>query len=148
MSTHNDRPVRVSRSVDGFTLIELMLVVAIVAILSAIALPSYDEYVRRGRRADAQAQLLQVAQYLERHYTTHGNYGSTLPQGLAQSPATGTAQYNLTLSTNPPGYSVFTLTATPTGGMQGDKCGEFILAHTGAKFVASATVAIDQCWNR
>jgi type IV pilus assembly protein PilE len=133
---------------NGFTLIELMIVVTVIAILSSIALPSYQEYARRGHRADAQTQLLQAAQYLERRYTTSGNYGETLPSGYTQSPASGTARYNITLVTNTPVNATFVLTATATGSMVGDRCGNFVLAHTAAKSVANASVAADQCWRR
>ena len=59
---------------QGFTLIELMIVVAVVAILSSIAYPSYTEYVRRGHRAEARAGLLQGQQWLERAATATGTY--------------------------------------------------------------------------
>lgn len=135
-------------SVHGFTLIELMITVVIVAILAAIALPNYSEYVRRGRRAEAQTQILQAAQFLERRYTTTGNYGTTLPTDLSQSPSTGTAMYTIALATNAPTNTTFTLTATPATPMTGDKCGNFVLANTGAKSLTGATVAEDQCWRR
>jgi type IV pilus assembly protein PilE len=134
--------------ISGFTLIEVMIVVVIIGILSAIALPSYDEYVRRSRRADAQTQILQAAQYLERRYTTSGNYGDTLPAGHTQSPSSGSPLYNITLVTNAPVNSTFTLTAVATGAMMGDRCGDFILAHTGAKSLSNASVPEDQCWRR
>ena len=133
---------------QGFTLIEVMIVVVVVAILSAIALPNYTEYVRRSRRAEAQTQILQAAQFLERRYTTTGNYGTALPTDLAQSPPSGTAMYTIALATNAPTNTTFTLTATPGTSMAGDKCGNFVLASTGAKSVTSATVAADQCWRR
>ena len=63
----------------GFTLIELMIVVAIVGILSAIAYPSYAGYIRKGHRADARAGLLQAQQWLERASTATGLYPTTLP---------------------------------------------------------------------
>jgi len=66
----------------GFTLIEVMIAVAIVGILSAIAYPSYTEYIRRGHRADARAGLLQAQQYLERASTATGVYPTTLPPAL------------------------------------------------------------------
>ena len=62
----------------GFTIIELMIVVAIVAILAAVALPNYTQYVRRSNRADAQTTLLQAAQFLERRFTTSGSYVPTV----------------------------------------------------------------------
>ena len=70
------------RRYQGFTLIEVMIVVAIVGILSAIAYPSYAEYIRRGHRADARAGLLQAQQYLERASTATGVYPTTLPPAL------------------------------------------------------------------
>ena len=132
----------------GFTLIELMITVAIIAILAAIAIPNYSEYVRRGRRAEAQTQILQAAQFLERRYTTTGNYGTTLPADLSQSPSAGTAMYAITVATNAPTNTTFTLTATPSTPMTGDKCGNFVLASTGAKSLTGATVTDDQCWRR
>ena len=61
----------------GFTLIELMIAVAVVGILAAIAYPSYQEHVRKARRADAQTALLELAQFMERHYTANGRYLTT-----------------------------------------------------------------------
>ncbi|WP_439844578.1 type IV pilin protein, partial [Aeromonas veronii] len=58
----------------GFTLIELMIVVAVVAILAAIAYPSYNNYMAAAKRAEAKAVLLEAAQYLEREFTANGNY--------------------------------------------------------------------------
>ncbi len=61
-------------SARGFTLIELMIVVAVIAILAAIAYPSYQDSVRKSRRADAKAALLDLAQFMERNYTTANRY--------------------------------------------------------------------------
>lgn len=99
----------------GFTLIELMIVVAVVGILSAIAMPSYNEYIRRGHRAEARAGLLQAAQWLERAATSNGTYPLTaaFPASLKTVPS---SRYDISL--NSTDGSTFTLTATPKGACQ------------------------------
>lgn len=66
--------------IRGITLIELMIVVAIVAILASVAYPSYQDQVRKARRADAQSAMFELAQFMERYFTTNGSYvGAVLP---------------------------------------------------------------------
>ena len=117
----------------GFTLIELMIVVAVVAILSAIAIPSYTEYVRRGHRAEARAGVLQAQQWLERAATAGGVYPTTLPANMTWG-ADSTKRYTIAFeagNTN----AVYTLTATPKAGtpQAGDKCGTYTLSNTGVR---------------
>ena len=136
----------------GFTLIEVMIVVAIVAILSAIALPSYQEYIRRGHRAEARAALLQAAQWLERAATATGTYPLT-----ASFPTTLTTmqsgRYTVAVASPPASAAsgaAFTLTATPAGGQVGDKCGSYTLTHSGVRGAASAAsgALVTECWNK
>lgn len=144
---------------SGFTLIEIMVVVVIVAILTMIALPTYTEYVRRSNRADAMATLLEAQQLLQRWYTENDAYDRQRGEGSAtvtpatlgasrQSPQSGTAIYTAQfLSLSPTGY---TLAMVPvTGGtMASDKCGTFVVDHLGARTVQNATVPAAQCWRR
>ncbi len=137
----------------GFTLIELMIVVAIVAILAAIAYPSYQDSVRKSRRADARAVLLEAAQFMERRYTenfqagyTSVNNAALTAAGLGSSPKDGgTAYYNIQVVTvaNPPS---FTLSAQPVGAQSGDTgCGTLSLTNTGLKTVSGPKPAAE-CW--
>ena len=136
----------------GFTLIEVMIVVAIVGILAAIAMPSYTEYIRRGHRAEARAALLQGAQWMERATTATGTYPLT-----ASFPTTLTTmqsgRYTVAVASPPASAAsgaAFTLTATPAGGQVGDKCGSYTLTHSGVRGAASAAsgALVTECWNK
>lgn len=137
---------------QGFTLIELMIVVAVVGILSAIAYPSYTEYVRRGHRADARAGLLQAQLWLERAATASGVYPTSLPANLTWS---GDASKRYTIgfaagNTN----AAYTLTATPKnpGPQAGDKCGTYTLSNTGLRGANGKTAGQSGydtgCWGK
>ncbi|MDD2690414.1 MAG: type IV pilin protein [Simplicispira sp.] len=133
----------------GFTLIELMIVVAIVGILSAIAYPSYTEYIARGHRAEARANLLQAAQWMERAATANGTYPT------ASSAASAIAALEAQLKMDRYGIKVdsangssYTLTATPKGAQLKDKCGSYTLTQSGKRDVASATLSVADCWNK
>ncbi|PRB80259.1 type IV pilin protein [Pseudomonas sp. MYb185] len=127
----------------GFTLIELMLVVVVIGILAAIALPSYQEHVRQTRRAEVTAVLLENAQLLERHYTRHGGYDSGTVSGLAsQSPATGNAVFSIVPTLAAESFTL-TATAVPGGIMAGDACASYTLNQVGQR-----TPTDRKCWRR
>lgn len=117
----------------GFSLIELMIAVAIVGILVAIAVPSYQDHLRKGRRADAQAFLTQVAQRQQQYLLDARTYATSLAELSLVAPTTVTEHYTIALAVPavvPPG---FTVTADPIPGGVQVKDGKLSITNTGAK---------------
>jgi len=134
----------------GFTLVELMVTVAIIGILSAIAYPSYTQYVFRANRAEARAILLESVQFLERNYTTANRYdqtsaGAAFVLPYLTSPKAGTAKYNITVAYGAAPAQTFTLSATPTGVMATDTCGIYTLDNTG---IQGSGGTMTECWGK
>lgn len=128
---------------SGFTLIELMIVVAIIGILAGIAYPSYLEYVARSRRADAMSSLHELAQAMERHYTVNGRYtaagGAAPALPFSESPRDGNARYyDLSFLPDSVSANTYTLRAVPKNAQAGDRCGTLNLTHTGLASGAQA----------
>ncbi|MCO6413929.1 MAG: type IV pilin protein [Thiogranum sp.] len=132
---------------NGFTLIEVMIVVAIVGILAAIAYPSYQEQVRKSRRADCAGELTLLANAMERFFTLNGAYPATLAAANfpAQCPIDGgTPSYDFAIALDNPGPG-FTVTAAPIGPQASDKCGTLGLTHLGAQTVSTG-LPLTECW--
>ena len=127
----------------GFTLIEIMIVIAIIGIVITIAAPSYTEYLKKGRRAEVVSLLSEQAQSLERFYTKNNVY--TGITGLS----TGNDFYTITPTITD---QTFLLTATRKTGtaMASDKCGDFTLTNTGVRSINNATTGLTtkDCWGR
>ena len=135
----------------AFTLIEVMIVVAIVGILAAVAYPSYQEFVRRAARAEARAAVLNMAQLQERNFSDRGAYatvdGSSAAPWAASSYFSGTnyasRKYGVAVATAN-SNTTYTITATPENGYSDPRCGNLTLDSDGTKG-SSLGNAVD-CW--
>jgi type IV pilus assembly protein PilE len=129
----------------GFTLIELMIVCAIVAILAAIALPSYLTSVQKSRRTDAKSALMAIAGQMERYFTERGTYATaTLGSSGVYMSTSLNGYYTLSL-TNLTATS-YTLNAAPAGIQTGDPCGTFTYTDQGVQGVNGGSKPVNECW--
>lgn len=127
----------------GMTLIELMVVVTIIAILSAIAYPSYRQYAIRSNRTEAKTELLQLTQTLEKCYTRSHSYDGCVADDEYPTPS---GNYNITVDTD---NQTYTLGATPQGGQADDTtCGALALDNLGKRFELEnvPTDPANKCW--
>jgi type IV pilus assembly protein PilE len=150
------------RKSTGFTLTELLVTVAIISILASLAIPAYTSYVARARRADARAQLTQVAQFMQRFYTANDSYAKDrqnndvidkIPDGLRYSPMDGNPAYQISIPAGSLTAGTYLIKMVPISGkrMDNDECGSFTLTSAGLRGVeiggsAGSTALRDKCW--
>ena len=148
-------------SQQGFNLIEMMIAIAVVAILAVVALPAYEGSVQRSARTEAQGALMELAQFMERNFTTNNCYHRTdrncaavwvagqngsvvLP--INRSPRTGAViHYNINFQGNPLSTS-FIIRAVPRGGQANDECGTLSVDHRGVREARRNGALVQGCW--
>ena len=131
------------RAREGYTIIELMIVVAIIGVLAAIAFPSYDAYVMRGKRVEGRNALMDAAAREERYYSDNNQYAALATAGISSKSENGHYQISIALGGS---NQSFTLTAVPQT-FQDDDCGSLTLTNTGVKGITGSGNA-DNCWGR
>ena len=131
-----------NKNYQGFTLIELMIVVAIIGIISAIAYPAYTEYVNQSRRTDGMSALLNAQLQQEKFRANNISYASTVASaGVAATSPDG--YYNIAVANS--NTNTFTMTAAPAGVQAGDSCGTFAVNQDGPFYTGYADA---DCWQR
>jgi type IV pilus assembly protein PilE len=143
-----------SKAASGFSLIELMIVVAIIAVLAAIAVPAYSRYIQRARRSDAMAALTQDQGILERCYAqTFDYYNVKAGTNCGTIPATSPGGYYSIAFDNPAPSSTsagYTLVATPASGSpqnSDSQCTSFTLNSATGK-TSTGSAAVGTCWQQ
>ncbi|MDJ0747826.1 MAG: type IV pilin protein [Woeseiaceae bacterium] len=140
---HESIRVSLPARMRGITLFELMIVVVIIGILASIAYPSYQEQVRKTRRADGTAQLMQTAQALERCYTRSATYVGCATVAF---PVTSQEGYYSVTAVGGVTATAYTLAAAPQGDQVSDtNCGTLSLTSTGIQG-STGTLPVDRCW--
>ena len=126
----------------GWTLTELMIVMAILAVLAALAYPAFTDQVRKARRADGHQMLLEAAQRQQQYYTANSTFADTAAK-LNLPTTSSEGHYTLTVAG---GATTYTLTAAPSGDQAKDKCGSLTINQVGTKGVSGGSLAASKCW--
>lgn len=136
------------RTARGMSLIELMIVVAIVGILAGIAYPSYRQQIIKGARTDGKVELMRASQSLEKCYTMFGAYNNAncaVLAGLNAGVASEGGKYQVSLSNIT--ATTYTLQAVPQDGQAADaRCATLSLDSTGLRTHSGTAAAVDDCW--
>ncbi|SKA92454.1 type IV pilus assembly protein PilE [Thiothrix eikelboomii] len=139
------------RPQSGFTLIEMMIVVAIMGIIAAFAYPSYVEQVRKSKRSDAKVALQQIAQRQESHFVKNYSYATSLTAlgYAADTIPSPENEYDITISAATATSYILKATPASTSGQAKDsQCASFTLDQMGRRVAknSSDVVMTDQCW--
>ena len=129
-------------SFNGMTLIELLIVITVMGILMATAVPSYRGYILRVHRAEAIRMLLQASMCQERLVASRGNYDTRLCQ-----PVTATKRYQLSYNTSDLQGRTYVAMATPTGAQLADPCGSLLLDQSGDRSISASNISAAKCWS-
>lgn len=127
---------------SGFTLIELMITVAVIGILAAVAYPSYLDQVQKSRRADAQAALMNIAARQQQMLLDTRRYVDTTSALNVTVPSSVQNTYEVTIKVGTDTVPSFTATAMPSGSQANDKCGALMLDQAGTK----SSSLLSNCW--
>lgn len=152
-ATRNLNKIGVIKSDNGFTLIEILIVVAILGVLAAIALPAYENNVLRSGRAEAKGELMIVASDLERYFSTNNAFiADATPlvttDGTNTTRSTENDLYDITVAAGGTGNiaTSFIATATAKNSQTGDACTTLTISNTGVRGATGDTA--DECWQR
>ena len=132
------------KKTGGFTLIELMIVLAVLSIIVAVGYPSYQEHIKKSRRAEGMGQLLELADRMERAYSDSGTYPTDITEVFVATTPGGLYSLSIVTANN----ISFIVSATPTSvkNQNDDKCHTFTLTSLGEKSVSGGSLGTTQCW--